>query len=329
MDTHAHTQTHPFIYFSNTIQNPQQIISAPLRSSMSPKHHSKAYPLECKPNINDLRQLFDDNSRAENRKNHRHSAIYADAKHTSLDESIFDNYKGIGIGNGGGGSGYHQSQAQSQSQSIVMAAIPSTRNPDFERVKQKFDKPSVTNSASSSSSTRNGKKARNFSSFLKFNNKRSDTITSSNGLNDSVASKVPNNSNLTESIDSVDSTKAVAGDSLSNKKIDAYMHSSINIDGLKVSDDEEVSIAAVVVLVVVFFSFAVVVLSPYINDASIGFLLLVFNEMMKIILCVCVCTFCFGKMVKFGIFTEINLRFLQIFSLWYSLSLSFLFFSFL
>lgn len=222
---------------------------------MSPKHHSssKAYPLECKPNINDLRQLFDDNSRAENRKNHRHSAIYADAKHTSLDESIFDNYKGIGIGGGGGGggSGYHQSQTQSQSQSIVMAAIPSTRNPDFERVKQKFDKPIVTNTASSSSSnTRNGKKARNFSSFLKFNNKRSDTIPSSNGLNDSVASKVPNNSNLTESIDSVDSTKAIAGDSLSNKKIDAYMHSSINIDGLKVSDDEEVSIAAVVALVV-------------------------------------------------------------------------------
>lgn len=265
MDTYTHKRILSF--FLNTIQNPQRIILTPLRSSMSPKHHSKAYPLECKPNINDLRQLFDDNSRAENRKNHRHSAIYADAKHTSLDESIFDNYKGIAINSGGGGgSGYHQSQtqsqSQSQSQSIVMAAIPTTRNPDFERVKQKFDKPTVTNSASSSSSnTRNGKKARNFSSFLKFNNKRSDTISSSNGLNDNVASKVPNNLNLTESIDSVDSTKAVAGDSLSNKKIDAYMHSSINIDGLKVSDDDEVSIAAVVVLVV-FSLFAVVVLSP-------------------------------------------------------------------
>lgn len=193
--------------------------------SISPKHHSSSkpnYPLECKPNINDLRQLFDENSRAENKKNHRHSAIYADAKHTSLDESIFD-YKG----------GYHQSQ------SIVMAAIPNSRNPDFERVKQKFDKPNVTNSPSSSSNTRNGKKARNFSSFLKFNNKRTDSIPSTNC---DVASKMPNNSNLTESIDSVDSTKAVAGDSLSNKKIDAYMHSSINIDGLKVSDDDEVSI---------------------------------------------------------------------------------------
>lgn len=199
------------------------------RMSISPKHHSSSkpnYPLECKPNINDLRQLFDDNSRAENKKNHRHSAIYADAKHTSLDESVFD-YKG----------GYHQSQ------SIVMAAIPpSSRNPDFERVKQKFDKPTAANSSSSSSSnTRNGKKTRNFSSFLKFNNKRTDSIPSHNG---DITSKIPNNSNLTESIDSVDSAKAIAGDSLSNKKIDAYMHSSINIDGLKVSDDEEVSIVA-------------------------------------------------------------------------------------
>lgn len=166
--------------------------------------------------------MFDENSRCDNRRSHRHSAIYADAKHTSLDESIFD-YKG----------GCHQSH------SIIMAAIPpSSRNPDFERVKQKFDKPNVLNSPSSSS--RNGKKTRNLSSFLKFNNKRTDSIPSTNG---DVATKVPNNSNLTESIDSVDSTKAIAGDSLSNKKIDAYMHSSINIDGLKVSDDEEVSIA--------------------------------------------------------------------------------------
>lgn len=207
------------------------------RNSISPKHHSSSkpnYPLECKPNINDLRQLFDDNSRIDNKKSHRHSAIYADAKHTSLDESIFD-YKSSG---GGGGGIYHQSQ------SIVMAAIPSSRHPDFERVKQKFDKPISSHSPSSSSNVRNGKKARNFSSFLKFSNKRGggDSIQSSN-CDTSSQNKIPNNTNLTESIDSVDSTKAIAGDSLSNKKIDAYMHSSINIDGLKVSDDEEVSIA--------------------------------------------------------------------------------------
>lgn len=182
-----------------------------------------------------MRQLFDDNSRLDNnKKNHRHSAIYADAKHTSLDESIFD-YKG----NGGGGRDagiYHQSQ------SIVMAAIPSSRHPDFERVKQKFDKPNASNSTSSSSNARNAKKARNFSSFLKFSNKRGDSIPTSSNCDNSSQNKLPNNSILTESIDSVDSTKAIAGDSLSNKKIDAYMHSSINIDGLKFSDDDEVSI---------------------------------------------------------------------------------------
>ncbi|XP_031618406.1 coiled-coil domain-containing protein 102A isoform X3 [Contarinia nasturtii] len=214
-----------------------QIQHLQTRNSISPKHHSSSkpnYPLECKPNINDLRQLFDDNSRIDNNKKiHRHSAIYADAKHTSLDESIFD-YKGNGGGGGGrdGGGIYHQSQ------SIVMAAIPSSRHPDFERVKQKFDKP-VSNSTSSSSNTRNGKKARNFSSFLKFSNKRGDSIPTSSNCDISSQNKLPNNSNLTESIDSVDSTKAIAGDSLSNKKIDAYMHSSINIDGLKFSDDDE------------------------------------------------------------------------------------------
>ncbi|XP_055323883.1 coiled-coil domain-containing protein 102A isoform X2 [Sitodiplosis mosellana] len=208
------------------------------RNSISPKHHSSSkpnYPLECKPNINDLRQLFDENSRADNKKSHRHSAIYTDAKHTSLDESIFDYKNGGGGGGGGGGGIYHQSQ------SIVMAAIPLSRHSDFERVKQKFDKP--ISSHSPSSSTRNGKKARNFSSFLKFSNKRGDSIPSSNcDISQTQNNKLPNNSKLTESIDSVDSTKAIAGDSLSNKKIDAYMHSSINIDGLKVSDDEECAV---------------------------------------------------------------------------------------
>lgn len=51
---------------------------------------------------------------------------------------------------------------------------------------------------------------------------------------------------------------------------------------------------------------------------------------MKIILCVCVCTFCFSKIVKFGIFTDENCVFYKYFSLWYSLSLFslFLFFVF-
>lgn len=205
------------------------------RNSSSPKHHEQFmknkqnYPLEYKPNINDLRQLFDDNTRQENKRNHRHSAIYGDAKHTTLDENVFE-YK----------IGQHH-----QSQSVVTAAIPSTRHPNFERVKQKFDRPNISNSPSSS--TRNGKKTRNFSSFLKFNSKRSDSIQSTPNDNScDVATKISNtnpnpnntNSNLTESIDSIDSTKAIAGDASLNKQIDAYMNNSLNIDGFKVSEDD-------------------------------------------------------------------------------------------
>lgn len=182
------------------------------------------YPLECKPNINDLRQLFDDNSRHESKKAHRHSAIYSDAKHTVADENVYN------------GKSNHQ-----QSPSIVMAAIPTSRHPDFERVKQKFDKPLPSHSPSSS--TRSGKKARNFSSFLKFNNKRNEPATmivepiATNHCD--VGKQMANNSLLMESCDSVDSTKAVAGDGMIGKKIDAYMNSSMNIDGLKVSEDDD------------------------------------------------------------------------------------------
>lgn len=182
------------------------------------------YPLECKPNINDLRQLFDDNSRHESKKAHRHSAIYSDAKHTVADENVYN------------GKSNHQ-----QSQSIVMAAIPTSRHPDFERVKQKFDKPLPSHSPSSS--TRSGKKTRNFSSFLKFNNKRNEPAA----INiEPIATnhcdggkQMANHSLLMESCDSVDSTKAVAGDGMIGKKIDAYMNSSMNIDGLKVSEDDD------------------------------------------------------------------------------------------
>lgn len=197
---------------------------------MSPKHHDEYtkcnklnYPLDCKPNINDLRLLFDDNSRHENKKSHRHSAIYSDAKHTLADENIYN-----------GKSNHHQSH------SIVTAAIPTSRHPDFERVKQKFDKP--LSSHSPSSSTRSGKKTRNFSSFLKFNNKRNEPIaiiSDTTNHCDAIIKQMPNSSLLMESCDSVDSTQAMAGDGLMGKKIDAYMNSSMNIDGLKVSEDDD------------------------------------------------------------------------------------------
>lgn len=162
-----------------------------------------------------MRQLFDDNTRHDHKKHHsnRHSAIYSDAKHTSIDENLFE------LKNG------HQSQ------SIIAAVVPSTRNIDFERVKQKFDKPNT----STSSASRNNKKARNFSSFLKFSSKRAE-VTSTNNDVDSIKI-INNNVNLSDSIESSD--KLILNDSLVTKNKDAYMNSSMNLDGLKVSEDDD------------------------------------------------------------------------------------------
>lgn len=90
-----------------------------------------------KPNINDLRQMFD-KTRHEHKRNYMHASVhsqqqpqhqhvadsgrhaFADARQSSLDENVFD-------------ARPHQAPPAA----IAMA----TRNVDFERAKQKFDKP--------------------------------------------------------------------------------------------------------------------------------------------------------------------------------------------
>lgn len=210
-----------------------------IRHSVNAKQHdlyhpststSKSqFPHDYKPNINDLRQLFDDNSRhhAEHKKHHsthRRSGIYADAKPTMVgDENILE------LKNGNG----HQSH------SILSAAIPSTRNIEFERVKQKFDKPSNA----TGSSARN-KKARNFSSFLKFSNKRNECVpneTDASKLSNTVIAVAVNGTSEDVSIGlAATNDKVMTNERLTvNKKKDAYMNSSMNLDGLKVSEDDD------------------------------------------------------------------------------------------
>lgn len=210
-----------------------------IRHSVNAKQHdlyhpststSKSqFPHDYKPNINDLRQLFDDNSRhhgeqKKHQSSHRRSGIYADAKPTTVvDENILEMKNGHG----------HQSH------SILTAAIPSTRNIEFERVKQKFDKPSNA----TGSSARN-KKARNFSSFLKFSNKRNECVP-----NETDASKLSNTAmavTVNSASEDVPIGLGVANDKVKtnerltvNKKKDAYMNSSMNLDGLKVSEDDD------------------------------------------------------------------------------------------
>lgn len=225
------------------------------------------YPVECKPNINDLRQLFDDNSRHEHKRHSRQSSQpsashnhYNEMKHTSLDENIFE-MKSIGVGGSGVGAvnGRHH-QPQSLSGLTGSSNIPSARNIDFERVKQKFDKPLTSGSAigssaipsSSSSSTRNSKKSRNFSSFLKFNSRKTDSPpndTETNKLsrnrNNNNNNSTSNNNNINNNInfDSNDFNKENTIDKLLlselNQKKENYMNSSFNLDALKVSEDDD------------------------------------------------------------------------------------------
>lgn len=193
-----------------------------------PSTSKSNFPHDYKPNINDLRQLFDDNSRhhAEHKKHHsshRRSGIYADAKPTTaIDENLLE------------------LKNANQSLSIVTAAIPSTRNIEFERVKQKFDKPPNA----TGSSARN-KKARNFSSFLKFSNKRNECVpneTDASKLSNTVMAAAINGSSMNEdaSIGLGANEKTKTNERLTvNKKKDAYMNSSMNLDGLKVSEDDD------------------------------------------------------------------------------------------
>lgn len=140
-----------------------------------------------------------------NRQSQSSSQPYADAKRSSVDENIFG--------------------PSSLSAITGASAIASSRNLDFERAKQKFDRP-IT-----SSSSRN-KKTRNFSSFLKFSNKRSDPSPSDNDVYSSPRNSQYIDGELTEL--KLNDNECLVG----HKKKD-YMNSSMNLDGLKVSEDDD------------------------------------------------------------------------------------------
>lgn len=150
-----------------------------------------------------MRQLFDEHARHEQHRKHsnRHSSsqLYSDAKHSSVDENIFG-------------------------PSSLTSGL-GARNLDFERAKQKFDRPN-------NSSSRNPKKARNFSSFLKFSNKKSDPSPVDNEVYSS-----PRTSQYME--DDVNQMKLNNCDDATDRKKNAYMNSSMNLDGLKVSEDDD------------------------------------------------------------------------------------------
>lgn len=167
------------------------------RHSTSPKKHdlynpststtNSKYPPECKPNINDLRQLFD-SSRYEFKRNVNpgQAQSYYDAKTSAADENILETKIGL------------------------------SRNIDFERAKQKFDKPTSLrlnkiHQVKPTNYTKSGYSG----------------VRASDGVGKVVKhSTTDGTAQLYESNNSRGSKK------------DAYMNSSMNLDELKVSDDD-------------------------------------------------------------------------------------------
>lgn len=207
------------------------------RNSISPKQDpflsnpcaKLNFPQDYKPNINDLRQLFDDHSRHHHDdkkgKTNRHSSVYSDAKFSGTDDVVCN--------------------PKASRQQMASMSSSASRNIDFERVKQKFDKP-----VSTGSSSRN-KKARNFSSFLKFTNKRNETETYDVG-----SKKFTSESSKTHD-DHCDilNAKKFTDTSLGENKKDSYMNNSINLDGLKVSEDDDDDVSSLKAITVFRFTF--------------------------------------------------------------------------
>lgn len=159
-----------------------------------------SYPPECKPNINDLRQLFD-------------SSRYDFKRNFSVVSSP--------VGMGGCGAAYADAKPSTMDENVLESKIGMPRNVDFERAKQKFDKPTSLRLNSKAMHTK-----QMLGNFLK--------LGQSNGA--AVASK-----RLVESThgDLITKPRNDIGVGDNDGKKDKYnMNCSLNLDELKVSDDD-------------------------------------------------------------------------------------------
>lgn len=162
-------------------------------------------PSDCKPNINDLRQLFDDNRhcfnnaeiKRHNDKQPNLSQSYFDAKQSHADENIFES---------------------------------KSRNIDFERVKQKFDNPHHRERSSSNKFNNNYNNSKMSNSSKRSSASVDGSMLSGAASNDMQSQK----HSLNETIQFFDEHSR-------SSKREVYSRNSINLDGLKVSEDEDVS----------------------------------------------------------------------------------------
>lgn len=201
-------------------------------------------PSDCKPNINDLRQIFDDtqgsrtgNGSAESSKRSSHTErtllmqqqnnAFFDAKPSHVEENIFES---------------------------------KTRNLEFERAKQKFDNPHHHQHHHHHQRERSsGRFVPNNTQQAANNNNKANLAlqlkNTTNGFDDHARSAI---TLISGGGSGNDGGGAVVGGGTSNtigsgvgtgqsqshkkdQPVGGYSRNSINLDGLKVSDDEEVS----------------------------------------------------------------------------------------
>lgn len=244
---HTYTLNHiPFViyYYLNKTKYIYRNPSSPNKQQhidhiISTKSHTN-YPSDCKPNINDLRQLFD-SSRYEFKRNfNAQTQSYYDPKPQQQQQhhQHQQNHHHHGAGGGGGGG---------VDENMFMEKSALSRNYDFEKAKQKFDKPTSLKLSKLTHQT----PKQFLGNFLKLGNNNSSSSSSSKIINNSCSSSSNNcgvggDSNKGKILNEnclmqYDDNNCRSGGGGSGSKKDSFMNNSLNLDELKVSEDDDVS----------------------------------------------------------------------------------------
>lgn len=185
---------------------------------MSTKSHTN-YPSDYKPNINDLRQLFD-SSRYEFKRNYNaQTQSYYDQKQQQQHQLQLQ-------------PNHHYAASGGVDENMFVEKSALSRNYDFERAKQKFDKPT------SLKLTKITTPKQLLGNFLKLgnNNCSSSSSSSKTGGGDGKG-KILNDQHLMQ----YDENNCKSGSGGGGSKKDSFMNNSLNLDELKVSEDDDVS----------------------------------------------------------------------------------------
>ncbi|XP_055377693.1 coiled-coil domain-containing protein 102A isoform X2 [Condylostylus longicornis] len=249
-----------------------QIQHLQTRRPISPSHRSNLHYSSsmksssnepCKPSINDLRQLFDDGSRHSNLHGHSGHSYQSNNSNRSLLNHVSSSNGGVA--NTSSSIGQHNQHSQhiqhnnhhhhERSTSLTQNYFDAKQTHlednifeskqryfEFERAKQKFERDQHERTSSVSSSSHN-KFSGNFKAggIITSSGGSSSSKRNSDGLN--ASAMLSNNSVLSgngapQSLN--DAIQFFDDHSRHNQQIkkDGYSRNSINLDGLKISDDD-------------------------------------------------------------------------------------------